>query len=436
MNGSASIPSKYGFAVNSNILTVKSPINEVKLTLTPSGYIDTPNGIINLFNRINIHKAVTVALYGRKYEFKNKRHRVIAYKTTGKSIAKRLKAGLDDLFNILSPQVQQVLLQTFRFFGPKNCPRIPTKVFEDKYYLIDISKYLCSLYAINDNRFYSDNLPYGKWLNGLAPEGKIYPALAKTIYPINYSLPRHLFGRLSELRLPRVFTNRTELLFYLSAAGHDRFRSVEHILANASVGELRKAKQIYLDHHNHNILPGGTQWKCSFRRYVVINELVTWLCDCPGVYPQGTNVVTLAKRSDHYHRELGNRRHAATVAEKGVNTALSAPQTIPNLPGITLFTESDQLFAETELMSHCVKNYVRKAVEGRSYLFHVEYEGEHATAEVSDGQLVQIKGPKNQQNKACVYGAKALKDWAKTLPRKESGHGSSSLIEQLGEFIF
>lgn len=74
---------------------------------------------------------------------------------------------------------------------------------------------------------------------------------------------------------------------------------------------------------------------------------------------------------------------------------------------------------ESDIMNHCVNTYAGSAVSGNCYLFHIDYKGQMATAELRpNGQLQQIKGPKNVQNAACEWGAKRLMEWAAAWPRK------------------
>lgn len=67
-------------------------------------------------------------------------------------------------------------------------------------------------------------------------------------------------------------------------------------------------------------------------------------------------------------------------------------------------------------MRHCVASYIEQAVSGQCYLFHIDYNGEKATAEIDRfGSIKQIKGVENKHNIACDYGMLALKDWSKNL---------------------
>jgi hypothetical protein len=89
------------------------------------------------------------------------------------------------------------------------------------------------------------------------------------------------------------------------------------------------------------------------------------------------------------------------------------PIPLPNIDGVTFLSTAGAVREEGSTMQHCVASYAKRAVEGRCYLFHIEYEGDHATAEITEhGKLKQIHGPKNQDNKATEWGKKALSKWS------------------------
>ena len=67
-------------------------------------------------------------------------------------------------------------------------------------------------------------------------------------------------------------------------------------------------------------------------------------------------------------------------------------------------------------MKHCIATYAERAVRGDCYLFHVEYDNQHASVEVDlYGQVRQARGPRNTCNRACVYGQRVLRRWGEQL---------------------
>ena len=74
---------------------------------------------------------------------------------------------------------------------------------------------------------------------------------------------------------------------------------------------------------------------------------------------------------------------------------------------------------EAESMEHCIGNYVDKAMNGESFLFHLDHlpSGTSASIEVNSmGEVVQSCGPRNSRNKATTTGARLLKSWGRNIP--------------------
>jgi hypothetical protein len=71
---------------------------------------------------------------------------------------------------------------------------------------------------------------------------------------------------------------------------------------------------------------------------------------------------------------------------------------------------------EANVMQHCVRSHLPRAVLGRVWLFHVEDRGEHATIEVDkEGRIVECNGPRNQPNGAVEVARTLLHDWGAPL---------------------
>ena len=89
---------------------------------------------------------------------------------------------------------------------------------------------------------------------------------------------------------------------------------------------------------------------------------------------------------------------------------------LPNNKAIEFMDTVGRIRQEGKDMYNCVASYANSAYKGNCYLFHVEYKGEKATAEISpNGTLMQIYGPRNTKNKACEYGSRELKKWGANL---------------------
>ncbi len=87
-------------------------------------------------------------------------------------------------------------------------------------------------------------------------------------------------------------------------------------------------------------------------------------------------------------------------------------------------------------MGHCVGNYSCQAQQGQCYLFHVEWKGESATAEVDkNGRLVQVKGPHNKENLATKYGKTILTKWGKKFNNENSNVETDAVETEIPENI-
>jgi len=81
---------------------------------------------------------------------------------------------------------------------------------------------------------------------------------------------------------------------------------------------------------------------------------------------------------------------------------------------IRFLSTVEEVWAEGALMNHCIDSYADSAVRGFYYIFHIDYQGESATAAVENsGRYVQCLGPYNRVNKASEYGQAVLSRWMK-----------------------
>ena len=75
-------------------------------------------------------------------------------------------------------------------------------------------------------------------------------------------------------------------------------------------------------------------------------------------------------------------------------------------------------------MHHCIGGLASSARDGAYYLFHIEYDGQRASVQVSrQGEVIQSKGPHNADNTAAEYGKQVLSRWGSALRRR--GRASS-----------
>jgi hypothetical protein len=94
------------------------------------------------------------------------------------------------------------------------------------------------------------------------------------------------------------------------------------------------------------------------------------------------------------------------------------PIPLPETEGITFLATVGEVKAEGKRMGHCIAGYAREAQLGRCFLFHIDYKGEMASAEVSpSGRLMQCHGVRNRDNKAVDWGTKQLNRWLQNWPK-------------------
>jgi len=159
----------------------------------------------------------------------------------------------------------------------------------------------------------------------------------------------------------------------------------------------------------------------SPRRTQDLKFLVNFLVDYPEVH-RG-NIVGLADKSIRWHREAADRRTAIQLAELAPQTLTARPPLpLPQTPGVTFLDTVGAICEEGTEMRHCIASYARGAAEGHYHLFHVTYEGEHATVQVDaySGRVLQAHGPRNQRNNAVAWGTKVLNQWGHQWPQESN----------------
>ena len=107
---------------------------------------------------------------------------------------------------------------------------------------------------------------------------------------------------------------------------------------------------------------------------------------------------------------------------------IAPPIPLPSSPGVRFLGTVGAILREGVDMNHCVATRAPRALAGDSYLFHVDHEGQRATAEVSRaGALLEVRGPNNGTNAAVGYASSELRFWGARLAMHEMGDASTSL---------
>jgi hypothetical protein len=107
---------------------------------------------------------------------------------------------------------------------------------------------------------------------------------------------------------------------------------------------------------------------------------------------------------------------------------IAPPLPPPSSPGIHFLATVGAILREGVEMNHCVATRAPRALAGDSYLFHIDHDGERATAELSrTGVVLEVRGPHNVRNAAVAWGSEELRFWGAQLALHRLGDPSTSL---------
>lgn len=236
------------------------------------------------------------------------------------------------------------------------------------------------------------------WMTLFSDTGKPYRALNVTLMNLPPNLPSLLVCDLQKHHLHRPLIDRLEFIFYLLSNNPNHQR----IYKNAKSDQIKIAFKIYCE----DILERPTYSTNKLANFV--NFLDDFRFDFNG------NIIGLTRRAINWHSEVYFEEF--NEIDNLHEDAELPPIPLPENENIKfLFTVKD-IIEEGRLMQHCVSSYIQKAIIGECYLFHIDYKGEKATAEIGyDGTILQIKGVCNIDNKACEYAYKSFKEWCDDL---------------------
>jgi hypothetical protein len=290
------------------------------------------------------------------------------------------------------------------------------------------------------------------WRDLFAPAGMgTYTTLNKTLMNLPGGIPASLLADLRHLVLPRPIYNRLELATTILAGA----RTAENfpVFAHATAEEIKEAMrrisislqrqeevhvaEMVRQYPNNGWERASVPKPLSSRRTKDIRTAVYYMLDFPEDH-RG-RLVGLAEKAIRWHGTAGREQEARkTIKRFGTERALAVPPIpLPEVPGIHLLKTVGDAVAEGERMQHCIASYSEMAVEGRCFLFHVDYEGETASVEVSHtGAVVQARGPRNGSNKATQWGARLLQEWGRGFGDEEGRKAfarTAANIDELNE---
>lgn len=256
-----------------------------------------------------------------------------------------------------------------------------------------------------DGYFCFPNTSFKKsWLDLYSFNGKRYRSLNKTLMKLPGGIPLGMLQRLNQLKLERPLTTRLELIAALETQQHARAHL--DVIFRSSRDDIKRALWRYAEHN---------RVKPKFRKTQDIIIALNYILDYPERHHG--NLRGLCEKSIQFHRDIVLNRISNFGYKNETKTTLP-PITFPANPNIKFLATVGELANESSRMGHCVyQSYSKKAVMGQSFLFHVEYNEEHATVEVDPkGHVVQAKAEWNKQNKATKYGVTELTKWGRKFP--------------------
>ena len=257
-----------------------------------------------------------------------------------------------------------------------------------------------------------------EWRGRFSPDGRAYRSLDRTLMNLP-ALPARLVTELCRVRLEQPVTEALPLQALLLFAAHaeqSRNAAVRasrlHLLQRCSALEVQAAVAL---------VAAATRRRLCADRCDDLRLALDYIADCPEVY-QG-RLPGLARRAIRWHQDAHLRVRRSEVDRLGGRDAPTArpPIDLPGDPRIQFLATVGAVVQEGERMQHCIAHYAGRAVAGVCFLFHVDFEGEMATFEVSrEGEIRQGSGPRNARNQAVAWGHLELQVWAtplRPLPR-------------------
>jgi hypothetical protein len=308
------------------------------------------------------------------------------------------------------------------------------ELYREQYLVRDILKYRAAAVAARLCQDVGGSEPalekMANWRSLYCPEG-VEPngILNKTLDNLPGGVPIRLLRRLRKFELPRIITNRLELIATLLASETDRYCNLmprggdgvethpdgRKTYLNFTAIALSEAAQIVKAMEK---VSGHIHEKYKPRRLEDVGSVLGFLLRYPKKHKG--RIVGLADKAIKRDRDSLQ----AYLKKLGENHPLARPPIpLPTQDGIRFLETVGDVCREAEQMDSCIAKYAPGAVYGGCYLFHVTHQGEEASVEVNPcGSVVQSRGPGNSKNQAAAWGKRVLSRWAKPWrdpPRRE-----------------
>lgn len=351
-----------------------------------------------------------------------------AIKTTIKTLSKKASIIAKEKHNILNPEIVKLHRLLYSEAGGSgywgNIYDILKDRESNKYLIKDLIHFKSARCLLLTEDCVGKNFPdisstdwkNFDWKSEIADMGN--PYVRKTVSNFPSGLPYYKIGVLRRLNtnyLEEPITSRIRMLAYdtmVSSHAYD-YKNYYRVIKNSTDDEIKKAVRMYL-------IDNGE--KCDLRRTVSVKWAMHYMFD----YCQKSekvaniNMIGLYKRAKKYHQELDEEQRMRDIEwevknEEFLKKEVALPPfELPEDSHLSFLKTVKDIHDEGNKMHHCVSSYAEYALKGRSFLFHIDYNGEFATAEVDEiGRVVQVRGPRNTENSATKYGEKILSEWGK-----------------------
>ena len=365
-----------------------------------------------------------------------------AKKQTAKALSKRVKRQWLRLKEHVDPDILAVQNRIFSVTLLVPAYMLTELDFyKDKYIIRDIMKYRAAAAVagkLNSHALGGSWSPTREdwqylenWMGLYSPNGEAYPALRKTLMNLPNSFPPGPLQLIDNMFLPEAIKDKWLLMAYATIAqrvSHYAYYADENMdeqirnnewlarwipVLQRTTGEEVRAVMDYL--------APLTEWWTGPRTWARLRQTMRYIID----YPDSVENISLmgaVRRAVEWHDTEYDRDLAERMERTGytLETPTSAPPIeLPDNEHVTFLSVAGAVWEEGKEMKHCVGSYAQQAVKGSSYLFHVEYEEDIATVEVTyDGRVNQAYGPRNTTNKATKYGTQVLTHWGNGFPHE------------------
>ena len=345
-----------------------------------------------------------------------------AHERTRWALCSRIHAQWLRLLARVDPTVLAVHRKVFaaNFGYQRGNLHMSPELYQHKYLVKDILQYRAAAMAVTLCRGYETSEAFhrlSKWQSCYVPDGyEPYTSLRKTLTTLPGGVGLRLMSRLRDVVLPRPIYSRLELLSLLVAAGGP----ARHFGVIAHATE-EKIKAAVLRVFEEVSFEADEAEQLSLRRGRDVEGAINYLLDYPGEH--NGKIGGLARRAIIWHRDANQWEYGRQVTDTlgGDRQCALPPIEPPTDSQIRFLSTVDDVVEEGRRMRHCVASYAEKAVDGRSFLFHIEYAGSSASVEVDRwGRVRQSLGPRNSSNAAADWGRTQLAAWGAAFSQSDS----------------